>query len=114
MQMLLVLINYVKLYGDMVSNMEKTKRIYISLNPNKPKDNIIQKFLESTYNEAETIKAILYQHAVNGSSLLQTAPNINMITNDSLVNKGAESNVEEQNDAVSSIKVDNDIINMFN
>lgn len=91
-----------------------TKRIYISLNSDKPKDSIIQKFLESTYSESETIKAILYQHALEGSKKVHIAPEYDLISSDSVFQKGAESDSEEQNDAVASIEIDNDIMNMFN
>ena len=91
-----------------------TKRIYISLNSDKPKDSIIQEFLESTYSESETIKAILYQHALEGSKKVHIAPECDLISSDSVLKKGAESVSEEQNDAVSSIEIDNDIMNMFN
>ncbi len=42
-----------------------SKRLYITLSPNKEKDCVILEYLESTYNEAETIKSILYQIATN-------------------------------------------------
>ena len=46
--------------------MSKSKRLYITLNPNKEKDIIILNYLKSTYSETETIKSILYQYATNG------------------------------------------------
>ena len=94
--------------------MAKLKRLYISLNPTKEKDIIIQKFLESTYNETETIKAILYQHAVERSKQVQIAPVEDLVADKLMVQKGAESTSEEQKDAVSSIEIDSDIMNMFN
>ncbi len=94
--------------------MVKLKRLYISLNPSKEKDVIIQKFLESTYNETETIKAILYQQAVEGSKKVQIAPTEDLIADNLVVQKGAESTSEEQKDAVNTIEIDSDIINMFN
>ena len=94
--------------------MAKLKRLYISLNPTKEKDVIIQKFLESTYNETETIKAILYQHAVGGSKEVQNAPVEDLIADNLEVQKGAESTSEEQKDAVTTIEIDSDIMNMFN
>lgn len=94
--------------------MAKNKRLYISLNPEKEKDVIIKEFLESTYNETETIKAILYQHAVEGSRKVHIAPGFDTISSDSMLQRGAESASEEQNDAVSSVEIDNEIMNMFN
>lgn len=46
--------------------MNKSRRMYITLNPNKAKDIIILNYLKSTYSETETIKSILYQYATNG------------------------------------------------
>lgn len=46
--------------------MSKSRRMYITLNPNKAKDIIILNYLKSTYSETETIKSILYQYAING------------------------------------------------
>lgn len=46
--------------------MSKSRRMYITLNPNKEKDIIILNYLKSTYSETETIKSILYQYATNG------------------------------------------------
>lgn len=46
--------------------MSKSRRLYITLNPNKEKDIIILNYLKSTYSETETIKSILYQYATNG------------------------------------------------
>lgn len=46
--------------------MNKSRRMYITLNPNKEKDIIILNYLKSTYSETETIKSILYQYATNG------------------------------------------------
>lgn len=94
--------------------MAKNKRLYITLNPEKEKDVIIKEFLESTYNETETIKAILYQHAVERSQKVQIAPGFDIISSDSMLQRGAESASEEQNDAVSSVEIDNEIMNMFN
>ena len=91
-----------------------TRRIYISLNSEKLKDKMIQKFLDSTYNEAETIKAILYQYALNGSSQVHQVPCINLNSCDDVVQEGTESNDEEQIDEISSIEIDKEIINMFN
>lgn len=45
-----------------------SKRFYITLNPNKEKDLVILEYLNSTYNESETIKSILYKIATNRSS----------------------------------------------
>ena len=46
--------------------MSNSRRLYITLNPNKEKDIIILNYLKSTYSETETIKSILYQYATNG------------------------------------------------
>ena len=46
--------------------MSNSRRLYITLNPNKEKDIIILNYLKSTYSETETIKSILYQCATNG------------------------------------------------
>ena len=94
--------------------MAKLKRLYISLNPEKEKDIIIKEFLESTYNETETIKAILYQHAVERRRKMHIASECDSFSSYSVVHNGAESGSEEQSDAVSNIEIDNEIMNMFN
>ena len=43
----------------------ESKRLYITLNPNKEKDSIILNYLKSTYSETRTIKSILYQYITN-------------------------------------------------
>ena len=58
--------------------MIKSKRLYITLNPNKEKDIIILNYLKSTYSETETIKSILYQYATNGCN--------NKLIDDNIIN----------------------------
>ena len=58
--------------------MSKSKRLYITLNPNKEKDIIILNYLKSTYSETETIKSILYQYATNGCN--------NQLIDDNIIN----------------------------
>ena len=58
--------------------MIKSKRLYITLNPNKEKDIIILNYLKSTYSETETIKSILYQYATNGCN--------NQLIDDNIIN----------------------------
>ena len=58
--------------------MSKSKRLYITLNPNKEKDIIILNYLKSTYSETETIKSILYQYETNGCN--------NQLIDDNIIN----------------------------
>lgn len=73
-----------------------SKRVYITLNPNKEKDCVILEYLEATYNEAETIKSILYQIATNRGSKVNIAQDL--VENISIkeVQKGDKSLNEEQ------------------
>ena len=74
-----------------------SKRLYITLNPNKEKDCVILEYLESTYNESETIKSILYQIATNRYNKINIAQNL--VENISIkeVQKGDKSLNEEKN-----------------
>ena len=58
--------------------MSNSRRLYITLNPNKEKDIIILNYLKSTYSETETIKSILYQYATNGCN--------NQLIDDNIIN----------------------------
>lgn len=46
--------------------MNKSMRIYITLNYKKEKDKIILDYLNTTYSHSETIKNILFQIASEG------------------------------------------------
>lgn len=98
--------------------MGKSKRVYITLNPDKEKDFLILEYLNSTYNEGETIKSILYQVATNRcnemnlKNIIQSDIDIekelkgdNILKEEQFfeVNKGFENNIE----------VDDDIKNLF-
>lgn len=96
-----------------------SKRLYITLNPNKEKDFIILEYLQSTYNESETIKSILYQMATNrcnkGNMMQDSVGNISIKE----VQRGDKSLREEQSDKDdkatknSTIEVDDDIKKLF-
>ena len=100
--------------------MSKSLRIYITLNPNKEKDLVILNYLKSTYNEAETIKSILYKIATNKNCEVQLGAGVSHYTskdenkNDDIsiekVKKDADNNGSYKN----IIPIDNEIKNMFN
>ena len=95
-----------------------SKRIYVTLNPNKDKDLVILEYLNSTYNESETIKSILYQIATKRcyegdleSKRVESEINKEM-------QKGAESIKElhistSHKDNNNEIDIDTDIRNLF-
>lgn len=74
-----------------------SKRLYITLNPNKEKDCVILEYLESTYNEAETIKSILYQIATNRYNKINIAQNLVENISVKEVQKGDKSLNKEKN-----------------
>lgn len=74
-----------------------SKRLYITLNPNKEKDCVILEYLESTYNEAETIKSILYQIATNRYNKINIAQDLVENISVKEVQKGDKSLNEEEN-----------------
>lgn len=45
------------------------RRVYITLNSDKEKDIIIEKFLSQSYSEADCIKEVLYRMATQGDNL---------------------------------------------
>lgn len=95
-----------------------SKRVYITLNPNKEKDLIILDYLNSTYNEAETIKSILYKIATkrsnqdNFDNIIQSNININEELNGANKLK-EEKNLKYNKDLNSNIEVDEEIKNLF-
>ncbi len=75
-----------------------SKRIYITLNEKKEKDKIILDYLNSTYNECETIKSLLYNFATNKGNKVQFG---NKIDEDKI-------DVEEQKVVISAEKINKD------
>ena len=98
--------------------MGKSKRVYITLNPDKEKDFLILEYLNSTYNEGETIKSILYQVATNRCNEMNLK---NIIQSDIDIEKelkGANKLKEEQDfkhnkNLENNIEIDEDIKNLF-
>lgn len=96
-----------------------SKRLYITLNPNKEKDCVILEYLEATYNEAETIKSILYQIATNRYNKINIAQDL--VENISVkgVQKGDKSLNEKENYKYNkeiksdTFEVNDDIKNFF-
>ena len=89
-----------------------SKRFYITLNPSKKKDKLILDFLKSNYSESETIKSILYLHAIQGSNKVQLdakgIEKVHLLNDVSIekVQKGDEPNKVD-------LEIDDDIMNMF-
>ena len=95
-----------------------SKRFYITLNPNKEKDLVILEYLNSTYNESETIKSILYRIATNRSSEVNFENIIQSDINITEELKGANKLKEEQDlknnkNIENNIEVDEDIKSLF-
>ena len=98
--------------------MGKSKRVYITLNPDKEKDFLILEYLNSTYNEAETIKSILYKIATNRSSEVNFEDIVQSDINVIEELKGANKLKEEQDfkhnkNLENNIEIDEDIKNLF-
>ena len=95
-----------------------SKRFYITLNPNKETDLVILEYLNSTYNESETIKSILYKIATNRSSEVNFENIIQSDINITEELKGANKLKEEQDlknnkNIENNIEVDEDIKSLF-
>ena len=95
-----------------------SKRFYITLIPNKEKDLVILEYLNSTYNESETIKSILYKIATNRSSEVNFENIIQSDINITEELKGANKLKEEQDlknnkNIENNIEVDEDIKSLF-
>ena len=81
--------------------MSKSKRMYITLNPNKAKDIIILNYLKSTYSETETIKSILYQYATNGCN--------NKLRDDNMIKSIEIKRVKDDTKITQEVMKDNEI-----
>ncbi|ABR33531.1 hypothetical protein [Clostridium beijerinckii] len=61
------------------------RRVYITLNSDKEKDIIIEKFLSQSYSEADCIKEVLYRMATQGDNLklinINSTDKVQKITN---------------------------------
>lgn len=55
--------------------MASSRRIYITLNSDKEKDRIIEKFLSNSYSESDFIKETLYRLAMQGDNLQSISAN---------------------------------------
>lgn len=65
--------------------MANSRRVYITLNSDKEKDIIIEKFLSQSYSEADCIKEVLYRMATQGDNLqlinINSTDKVQKITN---------------------------------
>lgn len=100
--------------------MNKSMRIYITLNYKKEKDKIILDYLNTTYSHSETIKNILFQIASESSNRVNMGAdffqinkgigeqkgedNINKLISEPITNKITVESIED---------IDDDIKNMF-
>lgn len=93
-----------------------SKRIYITLNEKKEKDRIILKFLNSTYNESDSIKNILYQFALFGVNEVQIGDKLNkevmkkQTIKDTISTERVINNYKVKND---TLIIDEDIMGLF-
>lgn len=96
-----------------------SKRFYITLNHNKDKDLVILEYLSSTYNEAETIKSILYQVATNRCYEVNLENNQLGIEISKEVQIGerctekVQMSKSDKDNSKSEIDIDDDIRNLF-
>lgn len=96
--------------------MNKSRRLYLTFNPNKEKDCVILEYLASTYNEGETIKNLLYQIATNRCYEMNLENNKLAIKTSKEVQKGEQCSNEVQDTSVnkhSIIDIDDDIKSLF-
>ena len=101
--------------------MNKSVRIYITLNNKKEKDKIILDYLNTTYSHSETIKNILFQIASENINKVNIGADLNIINESVRKQKGAHNTnaviVDEpiiNKVSVESMEeVDDDIKNMF-
>lgn len=99
--------------------MNKSKRLYITLNPAKEKDLVILNFLKTTYSETETIKSILYQIATNRCNEVNMAQDAVVNINIKEEQKGNKMLKKDENDengklvTSNNIEVDDDIKKLF-
>lgn len=93
-----------------------SKRIYITLNEKKEKDRIILEFLNSTYNESDSIKNVLYQFALFGGNEVQIGDKLNrkmgkkQEIKDTISTETVIDNDKVKNDA---LIIDKDIMELF-
>lgn len=100
--------------------MNKSMRVYITLNYKKEKDKIILDYLNTTYSHSETIKNILFQIASESSNKVNIGADFFRI-NKSIGEQRGEDNIDKvisepitNKITVESIKdIDDDIKNMF-
>lgn len=100
--------------------MNKSMRIYITLNYKKEKDKIILDYLNTTYSHSETIKNILFQIASKGINKMNIGADFSQIKKSIKEQKG-EDNINKVIDEPITNKItiesmediDDDIKNMF-
>ena len=100
--------------------MNKSGRIYITLNPKKHKDKIILDYLNTNYSYSETIKNILFQIASEGINKMNIGADFSQM-NKSIREQKGEDNINKVIDepitnkiTVESMEdIDDDIKNMF-
>ena len=100
--------------------MNKSMRVYITLNYKKEKDKIILDYLNTTYSHSETIKNILFQIASEGINKMNIGADFSQM-NKSIREQKGEDNINKVIDepitnkiTVESMEdIDDDIKNMF-
>lgn len=100
--------------------MNKSVRIYITLNNKKEKDKIILDYLNTTYSHSETIKNILFQIASEGINKMNIGADFRQM-NKSIREQKGEDNINRVIDETITNKItvesmediDDDIKNMF-
>lgn len=93
--------------------MSKSRRLYITLNPNKEKDIMILNYLKATYSETETIKSILYQYVTNGCNNILIDDNIIKPIETKEVKNDAKTTEEAIKDNQNKIKVNEEALRFF-
>lgn len=93
-----------------------SKRIYITLNPNKNNDKIIIDYLNTTYNYFSAIKHILYEYITKGNYTEQKGDSLDRNYKSNIEHRDVISTqkvIKEDIKTFDEIIIDEDIRNMF-
>lgn len=99
--------------------MNKSSRIYITLNPKKHKDKIILDYLNANYSCSETIKSVLYSIATNRCNEVNLKDNkLKIEVNEEVQNSDkcteeVQKGVDIKSEVKPEVEVDEDIKNLF-
>lgn len=88
----------------------KSRRIYITLNPSKEKDRVIENYLSQSYSEKDAIKEAIYRLATNSINMIQNISNNTEMAQ--IVEKEYKPNSDNKvRNGANSIEMDKNITN---